>query len=69
MKGKERLTIRVEVSYHNITDKEDSFTKKIFYEYADMETSGGRDAEEPGLVEAIVRKLIDSIVAKSIDRW
>ena len=67
--GKERLTIRVEVSYHNTTDKEASFTKKTFYEYADTETSAGRDAEESGLVEAIVRKLAESIAAKSIDRW
>ncbi|WP_165941898.1 LPS assembly lipoprotein LptE [Cardinium endosymbiont of Culicoides punctatus] len=62
----QRLTITIEVSYHNPSDEEASFKKKIFSSSADKVS----DTEtEDDLVNKIIQNLVDDICHKSIDNW
>lgn len=61
------LTIVVEVSYSNPSDKERSFTKKRFS--AGEFPREGQSQKEQALVDEIFEKLVSDICSTSIDYW
>ena len=67
--SKERLTIEIQMNYHNPHDKESSFSKRNFSQYADMPADGEKDTEEPGLIKQIFTKLIKDIFNATVAIW
>ncbi len=67
--GITRLTISVEMDYTNPFNAEFEFSRKIFYQYADMSGTASIDAEEPRLVQEIFDKLLKDILNASVNNW
>ncbi len=65
----DRLTIEVQVNYINPHDKEASFSKKTFSQYADMSADASRDSEELALITSIFSKLAKDIFNETLASW
>lgn len=65
----QRLTITVEVSYLNPLEEENAFKKKLFSASKDMLSEENPLDREQGLVDEIIKELVDAICSKSIDNW
>ena len=66
--AKNRLTISVKVKFTNSKDPKANFDTS-FTRYEDYDSSLSLDAVEAGLVEEIVKQLIDDIFNKSVVNW
>jgi len=67
--SRDQLSITVQVNYSNAYDKDFEFNKKSFTQTTDIDTSADRIAEEPGMVEDVLKKLIKDIFNASIANW
>lgn len=65
----DRLTIDVQISYTNPYQKNTSFSKKKFSQYADMAADASRSDEEPILIDEIFNKLVKDIFNETIANW
>jgi len=63
-----RLTIEIRVKYTNVKDDTYDFSSN-FSNYADYSTEINFDAEEEGLINEILDKIIDDIYNKALVNW
>lgn len=66
--AKNRLTISVKVKFTNTKEPKSSF-ESSFSRYADYDSSYSLDDVAGGLVEEIVKQLVDDIFNKSVVNW
>jgi len=65
----DRLTIAVQMNYINPYNKDASFSKKVFSQYADMPADASRSSEEARLIDEVFRKLIKDIFNETVASW
>jgi len=65
----DRLTIEVQMNYINPYNKEVTFSKKIFSQYADASAHTSRTDEEPQLIDEIITKLVKDIFNATVAAW
>lgn len=64
-----RLTIEVQMNYMNRYNKDTSFSKKTFSQYADMAANASIEHEESRLIDDVFTKLIEDISNETVANW
>lgn len=64
-----RLTVSVNVTFHNRKYPEDDFEKKSFSAYADYDSNNSLDSVESTLCIEIIDKIVEDIFNATVAQW
>lgn len=65
----QRLQIKIEVSYYNVVNEDQSFDKKIYVQFEDFEQNQTLSQVEEQLVEIILNRIVFDIFNDTAGNW